>query len=262
MNNTAGTNGGAVMVSGNINLQDSIIMNNNGNETGGSFYIQQPMYDKKTVINIHNNLITNNTSPYGQEIFIKWWDAYNLYPQFDNNDWGDENPNDSSVIDPNNVTSRSKVSSTIKSDLFGKLNVDLLDKYRDLLEDYFADDSLDNLKKRFDDAKPKQNNNQNSNDNTQSDNENRQNTIEQNNTNDNLNINSQTESSQITNTNYDSQLVIGNSTTAGNEKNAYEINKTHPAVKEINMDLRYFAAALIIVFILLAIGYKRHENEE
>ena len=62
--------------------------------------------------------------------------------------------------------------------MFGKLNVDLLDKYRDLLEDYFADDSLDNLKKRFDDAKPKQNNNQNSNDNTQSDNENRQNTIE------------------------------------------------------------------------------------
>lgn len=262
MNNTAGTNGGAVMVSGNINLQDSIIMNNNGNETGGSFYIQQPMYDKKTVINVHNNLITNNTSPYGQEIFIKWWDAYNLYTQFDNNDWGDENPNDSSVIDPNNVTSRSKVSSTIQSDLFGKLNVDLLVKYRDLLEDYFADDSLDSLKKRFDDAKPAQNNNQNSNDNKQSDDEKSQNTINQNNTNDNLNINSQTESSQITSPNSNGQLVMGNSTSAGNEKNAYEINKTHPAVKEINTDFRYFAAALIIVFILLAIGYKRHKKEE
>ena len=47
LNNTAGTNGGAVMVSRNINLQESIIMNNVGNETGGSFYIQQPMYNKK-----------------------------------------------------------------------------------------------------------------------------------------------------------------------------------------------------------------------
>ena len=71
LNNTAGTNGGAVMVSGNINLQESIIMNNVGNETGGSFYIQQPMYNKKTVINVHGNLITNNTPPYGHEIFIK-----------------------------------------------------------------------------------------------------------------------------------------------------------------------------------------------
>ena len=55
---------------------------------------------------------------------------------------------------------------------------------------------------------------------------------------------------------------MGNSTSAGNEKNAYEINKTHPAVKEINTDFRYFVAALIIVFILLAIGYKRHKKEE
>lgn len=63
LNNTAGTNGGAVMVSGNIELANSIIMNNNGGETGGSFYIQQPMYDAATVINVHDNLITNNSSP-------------------------------------------------------------------------------------------------------------------------------------------------------------------------------------------------------
>lgn len=71
MNNTAGTNGGAVMVSGNLNLENSIIVNNSGARTGGSFYIQQPMYDAITSINVHNNLITNNTSPKGHVNFYK-----------------------------------------------------------------------------------------------------------------------------------------------------------------------------------------------
>ena len=149
MNNTAGTNGGAVMVSGNINIEDSIIVNNDGGETGGSFYIQQPMYDTKTTINVHNNIITNNTSPYGKEIFIKWWDSYNLYTRFDDNDWGDEDPNDSSINDPDNVTSRSKVSKTIKSNLFSRLNVDLLNRYMDLLGDFFTEDSFNSLKNQF-----------------------------------------------------------------------------------------------------------------
>lgn len=149
MNNTAGTNGGAVMVSGDINIQDSIIVNNDGGETGGSFYIQQPMYDTKTVINVHNNIITNNSSPNGKEVFIKWWDTHNLYTDFNDNDWGDEDPNDPSVNDPNNVTPRIKVSRTIKSDLFERLNVDLLSRYEDLLKDFFPDNSLDELKQQF-----------------------------------------------------------------------------------------------------------------
>ena len=63
MNNTAGTNGGAIMVSGNFTMTNSIVVNNTSNETGGSFYIQQPMFNAITVIDIHANLITNNYSP-------------------------------------------------------------------------------------------------------------------------------------------------------------------------------------------------------
>ncbi|MBQ2637141.1 MAG: hypothetical protein IJG09_10690 [Methanobrevibacter sp.] len=252
MNNTAGTNGGAVMVSGNINIEDSIIMNNEGNETGGSFYIQQPMYNTKTVINVHNNLITNNSSPYGQEVFIKWWNPENLYTQFDNNDWGDENPNDSSVIDPNNVTSRSKVSSTIKSNLFAKLNVDLLTKYADLIGDFFQDDSLDNIKKQFDDAKTSQkNNNKKQSDNT---------AIKQTNTTADSDVTS--ESTKITETTSNENLIVGNSSNVGENKNAYEINKTNSASKEINLDIRYFIAALVAIFVLLAIGYRKYQKEE
>ena len=276
MNNTAGTNGGAVMVSGNINLENSIIINNDGGETGGSFYIQQPMYDTKTVINVHDNLITNNTSPYGKEIFIKWWDSYNLYTQFDNNDWGDEDPNDSSVIDPNKVTPRSKVSTTIKSNLFGVLDVDLLTKYDDLIGNYFEDDSLDNLKQQFDDAKnAMQNNNMpdNGDENTINSNtnptnqedtneQNMQNNINANSTNDSLIANSNSTSSQIINSNSNSQIAVGNSTTAGEQKDAYELDKHKSVSKASSLDIRYFILALIIAIALFIIGYKRYQNEE
>lgn len=276
MNNTGGTNGGAVMVSGNINIEDSIIVNNDGGETGGSFYIQQPMYDTKTVINIHNNLITNNTSPYGKEIFIKWWDSYNLYTQFNDNDWGDENPNDSSVVDPNNVTPRSKVTSTIKSNLFADLNVDLLTKYSDLLGNYFKDNSLNELKKQFDDAKEankKNNNNQNSKTNENRDVTEKFNTNEKkdvnkkeeinskstNDTNDNLiesdSINS---TSKLSNSDTTSQIVVENSTSQGEDKKAYELNETtHSVSKNSTLDLKYIVTIICIVLILLTIGYKR-----
>lgn len=274
MNNTGGTNGGAVMVSGNINLEQSIIVNNDGGETGGSFYIQQPMYDTKTVINVHDNLITNNTSPYGKEIFIKWWDSYNLYTQFDNNDWGDENPNDSSVVDPNNVTPRSKVSSTIKSNLFSVLNLDLLTQYNDLIGNYFPDNSLDNLKKQFDDAKDNNqngNNNENGNNNQSLDTdktsndekthnpEDIPNKIESSNTtNSKLNTNSTT----IINSNSENEILVGNSTAVGDNKKAYELNESESVSKKASLDVRHFIAAIIVVFILLAIGYRRFQKEE
>lgn len=257
LNNTAGTNGGAVMVSGDFNLQESIIMNNNGNETGGSFYIQQPMYNTKTVIKVHDNLITNNTSPYGQEVFIKWKDAYNLYTQFDGNDWGDENPNDSSVIDPNNVTSRSKVSSTIKSNLFNRLNVDLLDKYSDLLKDYFPDNSLNDLKNQF--KKPE--NNQNSKPHTN-------NPVKTENSSENTNEN-------IVYTNASTQMTqnpdaqggdVGNSPSlvgdVQTDKNAYELNKTKSVPKQVEDNYKYFILFFVIAAILFAIGYRRNSKRE
>lgn len=143
MNNTAGTNGGAVMISGNMTLTNSIIVNNTSNETGGSFYIQQPMFNATTVMNIHDNLITNNTSPLGKEIYISWKTIKLLFTKFNNNDWGDENPTDSDIIDPDHVTSRSKVTSTKKSNLLEILNLDLLNRYSDVLNDYFPEGYFD-----------------------------------------------------------------------------------------------------------------------
>ena len=143
MNNTAGTNGGAVMISGNMTLTNSIIVNNTADETGGSFYIQQPMFNATTVMNIHDNLITNNTSPLGKEIYISWKTVRLLFTKFNNNDWGDEDPTDSSVIDPDHVTTRSRVTSTKESNLLSILNLDLLTRYSDILKDYFPEGYFD-----------------------------------------------------------------------------------------------------------------------
>jgi predicted outer membrane repeat protein len=274
LNNTAGTNGGAVMVSGDINLQDSIIMNNNGGETGGSFYIQNPMYNAKTNMNIHNNLITNNSSPYGQEIFINWRDsyAYNLYTQFDNNDWGDEDPNDSSVIDPDNVTSRSKVSKTIKSNLFERLNVNLLNKYSDLLKDYFPNSSLEDLNSKF---KTPENNNPNNNQNRQSNANNEKQERLTKEPIDKIIINSTDDEKLEVISNSSSSTPdsfstghsnVGNSMSSSpageSHDNAYELNEKPSVSKEINTDLKYFAILSAITLILLAIGYKRNKKEE
>ena len=273
MNNTAGTNGGAVMVSGNINIEKSIIVNNDGGETGGSFYIQQPMYDTKTVINVHDNIITNNTSPYGKEIFILWKDSYNLYPQFDDNDWGDEDPNDSSVNDPNNVTQRSKVSNTIKSNLFNELTIDLLYLYKDILKSYFPDDSLDELRKQFPNTKTYDENNEKIADektNTQKTNplvknepnDQKKTTTNPNATTDTLNMNTDSPSQKII-ASSENKLVYGNSTSHGKMDKAYELNETGGSVaKQANSDIKYFIVLVAIALILLAIGYKRDKKLE
>lgn len=141
------------MVSGNLDLGNSIIMDNKGCETGGSIFIRHPMNDNVAVINVHDNLITNNSSPNGKEIFINWENLKVFFPNFNNNDWGDENPNDPSVIDPKQITYKSKVTSTIKSNLLNILNLGLLTKYSDLIKDYFPDGYLDNIQKELDNKK-------------------------------------------------------------------------------------------------------------
>ena len=141
INNTAGTNGGAIMVSGSINLTNSIIVNNTADETGGSFYIQEPMFNATTKINVHDNIITNNSAPLGKEVFVKWPDAKYLFPQFNDNNWGDEDPTDSSVLDPDNVSSRIKPTRTNqKMGLFDLLDFSLLNRYSDVLHDYYGRD--------------------------------------------------------------------------------------------------------------------------
>ncbi|AMK15471.1 right-handed parallel beta-helix repeat-containing protein [Methanobrevibacter olleyae] len=140
INNTAGTNGGALMVSGSINLTNSIIINNTADKTGGSFYIQQPMFDAKTVIKVGNNIITNNSSPLGKEIFLRWNNTKLLFPMFDDNNWGDEDPTDPSVVDPNNVSNRIKPSRTNQNmGLFDLLDFSLLNRYSDVLNEYYGE---------------------------------------------------------------------------------------------------------------------------
>lgn len=171
-----------------------------------------------------------------------------------------KNPNDLSVIYPDNVTSRSKVSTTTKTNLFAKLNVDLLTKYRDLIGDYFPDDSLDTLKKHFDDAKPPKSSSNPNSDNIKE--QNKRYNQKTNSSNENVNTNSKSNNPQIINATSNERLVIGNSTTTEDSKNAYELNKSQSVAKETNVDLKYFIAGLVIVFILLAIGYKRYQKEE
>ena len=298
LNNTAGTNGGAVMVSGDINLENSIIVNNSGGETGGSFYIQQPMYDAKTVINIHDNLITNNTSPYGKEIYIYWNDTAHLYTKFNNNDWGDEDPNDPSVIDPSKVTPRSKVTSTIKSNLLSVLSLDLLTKYSDIIGDYFPDSYLDNIKNKgnnndLNSGNSSNNNNQNRENNRESNNlihhgnstnieyltvenknpdshENDNEPVKEKSANNtsknilpinNLKENSNMNNSENVNENGDGEIVLGNSTSYGRENSAYELNVKDVSKTVTSPAVNYFILPLIIIILSLIIGFRREKTK-
>ena len=265
MNNTGGTNGGAVMVSGNMTLTNSIIVNNTSNETGGSFYIQQPMFDATTVIDVHDNLITNNTSPLGQEIFIKWNATKLLFTKFNDNDWGDEDPTDSDVIDPNHVTKRSKVTSTKKSNLLNELNLDLLFKYSDVLKGYFPDDYFGSA----------------NNDTSQQTDSNQENTHPEKGNNVISNSSNNQNSLPIHSNATATQNVVSNSSSISNPsdiliqtnasseygldsqnlKKASEIFEHNPskAINSINVGAILFA---IIAAIALLFGYKRNKKEE
>ena len=252
MNNTAGTNGGAVMVSGNLTLTNSILVNNTAHETGGSFFISQPMFDATTVINVNNNIITNNTSPLGKEVYIEWKTIHLLFTKFNNNDWGSEDPTDSSLIDPNHVTKRSQVTSTIKSNLLNQLNLDLLDKYSDLIEDYFPENYLnDNFATNHEkdesqkqaDIKPKTN--------MDSESEIPSNTP---------NISSTNSTTKVTNE--QSAISIGNSISYGDDTKAYELNESKSVAKAATANIEYAIIAFVIVLFLLFIGYKTKSKEE
>lgn len=256
LNNTAGTNGGSVMISGNISLTNSIIVNNTGEETGGSIFISQPMFKAITWMEINNNLITNNSSPYGKEIFISWKTPQYLYTDFNDNDWGDEDPNDSSVIDPNNVTQRSKITSTIKSNLLNILNLNLLTKYSDLLGDYFPPNYLENIVKN---SSKNSTNNENIN------------MLDFNKTKhsekplvDSYSSNTKftSNSTQNINKKAKSEIFINSTSSYGSNKKAYELNETGlNVIKTISPELTYFIIAFIIVFIALVIGYKKEKNK-
>ena len=257
MNNTGGTNGGAVMVSGNLTLTNSLLVNNTANETGGSFYIQQPMFEATTVIDIHDNLITNNTSPLGKEIYIKWRQTKLLFTKFNGNDWGDEDPTDSDVIDPDHVTARSKVTNTKKSNLLDELSLDLLNKYSTALKDYFPDNYFGENKTNHETDKhdnqqtSPSNNNRNSNSNSS-------NIFNQNENSDNTNSNVIANASSQ---NSAENTIPTNSSDVGSSDSpkASEITKHSPAkqINAINVGIILFVIIAVIAF---AVGYKRERQ--
>ena len=263
INNTAGTNGGAVMVSGNLNLTNSIILNNTAGETGGSFYIQQPMFNATTVINVHDNIITNNSSPLGKEVFVKWPDAKYLFPKFNDNNWGDEDPTDSSILDPNNVSSRIKPTRTNQNmGLFDLLDFSLLNRYSDVLQDYYGRDYDDHFKRfnssdgglKFDDKNDADNSNRKTNNGADlKDSFNNQ----SNGASHNL-LNNQSKStlskSAIESDEVNSTFVSENS----NNKKMVELFEDNP-ISQKSFDIRYILV-LTIVLLIFAFGLLRKRD--
>jgi predicted outer membrane repeat protein len=267
INNTAGTNGGAIMVSGSLNLTNSIIVNNTADETGGSFYIQQPMFNATTVINVHDNIITNNSSPLGKEVFVKWPDAKYLFPKFNDNDWGDEDPTDSSIIDPNNVSKRIKPTSTKnKMGLFDLLDFSLLERYSDILEDYYGRDYDEHFERfnsdddglKFDDNKTAADDSNGKSDNGESSSL----THSLNNHSDEASRNSLNNQSKTTNSissgiksdNVNSTYVSENS----NNRKMVELFEDNP-ISQKSFDIRYILA-LTIVLLVFFVGLLRKRD--
>ena len=270
INNTAGTNGGAVMVSGSLNLTNSIIVNNTADETGGSFYIQQPMFNATTVINVHDNIITNNSSPLGKEIFVKWPDAKYLFPKFNDNNWGSEDPTDPSVVDPNNVSSRIRPSRTNQNmGLFDLLDFSLLKRYSDILKDYYGRDYNDHFERfnsngdglKFDDNKTgpdKSNGKADNGDSSGSNLLNNQSQLSNNASNSLLNqskniLNSKS-ASGIKSDNANSTFISENS----NNKKMVELFEDEP-ISQKSFDIRY-VIALAIVLLLFFFGLLRKRD--
>ena len=275
INNTAGTDGGAIMISGDFKIKNSIIMDNTAYKTGGSVFIRNPMYDEATSMDFTNNLITNNSSPYGSEISILWEHPNHLYVDFNDNDWGEKDPNDSSVIDPSGVTERSKVQSTTKSNLLNELNLDLVKRYSDILSDYTFP------YERFQKSEPKipientnsSNNikhNDNNNEKKHNNNEIINNPIENKQKQHNTVISNLSNAVNTAESNIEHGTIIGNSSSFGESSDttdnikAYEISKARKTIKPTN-EIKYdflYGVLFVIVLLGLVIGYSINKNDD
>lgn len=67
-------------------------------------------------------------------------------------------------------------------------------------------------------------------------------------------------SPQVSEATSNSQFAIGNSTTHGENDNAYEINEHESVAKQSSVDYKMFIAILSLALILLAIGYRREKK--
>ena len=266
LNNTAGTNGGAIMASANINITDSIIVNNTGQKSGGAIFIRQPMNREPAGFVLKNNIITNNNAPLGKEINVYWRekDNYYLFPYLGGNDWGDEDPNDPSIIDPSGViaSKRRTVTSTIKSDLLDNLDMGMMEKYDDLIQANFRRSSPQN-----ENSNPVTSNNQSSTD-TSSDIINNATQTVANTTQAIANTTQAiantaqavANSSQTLQDNLIGDSDVGDLASVEQSRNAYELNEKSVA-KQASPHIEYAIALTIIVFLALFIGYREKSRE-
>lgn len=102
-NNRAGEFGGAFTTSGQITVTGSYIANNYAGYAGGALYITEetPKIPSHTIFN--NNIIINNTAKYyGDFVYIEETTSEKI--NFEDNNWGTNNPNWDKLLYTNNFT--------------------------------------------------------------------------------------------------------------------------------------------------------------
>ena len=108
INNNAGTYGGAILTSGETIVKGSIFANNSA-KYGGLVYIVQKLQYTPLKIVFNNNLIFNNSATYGGDDVYMGNAIYVPYSplniiNFENNNWGTDNPNWAKRFFTNNFT--------------------------------------------------------------------------------------------------------------------------------------------------------------
>lgn len=99
-NNTAGTRGGAVITSGPLKITDSLIANNKGLE--GTIVVEEEMKSLPSRVIMNGNTIIDNYAEDNSIIRIDSTSATNS--NYENNYWGDDNPNFSTIFKDNTGT--------------------------------------------------------------------------------------------------------------------------------------------------------------
>lgn len=231
-NNNAGTYGGAIFTSAKTIVKDSVFINNSA-EFGGLIYIVQKLDAIPLKVIFNNNIIANNSGVHGTDIYMgdAIYVAYsplNLI-NFENNDWGTDNPNWEERFFTNNFTNFPKSWIKTIQDVLNQTN------------------STNN---------PQENTNQNNNPNQEN--------IDQTNNsifkpiNDLANFIAQNYLNGVNEgfNNTDSNLVGSDSAEAQNH-NSYELNINKEAKKIYNNDFIKYLIVIVVILLLVIIGYKK-----
>ena len=187
-----------------------------------------------------------------------------LFPKFNDNDWGDEDPTDSSIIDPNNVSKRIKPTSTKdKMGLFDLLDFSLLERYSDILEDYYGRDYDEHFERfnsddgglKFDDNKTAAEDSNGKSDNGESSSSlNNQSDVASSNPLNNQSKTKNSISAGVKSDNVNSTYVSENS----NNRKMVELFEDNP-ISQKSFDIRYILA-LTIVLLVFFVGLLRKRD--